>query len=257
MIVRKSRAEIEKMRLAGQVVADVHKMLQDIVVPGVTTAELDKKAEALIRSRGADPTFKGYRVGREVFPATLCVSVNEEIVHGIPGSRVLEEGDLLSVDCGATLSGYVGDSAISLAVGRVSQEVEELMERTKASLYAGINMARPGNRIGDIGHAVSSSVAPYGYGVVQDFCGHGVGRRLGRIATCASLALGAAVFEGLNPLLEPHLKRHPFHLDVEPVGLLLALICLIYTLTALPVGWLTDRANKGSQRTPGAPGLRS
>ncbi|MBD91308.1 MAG: type I methionyl aminopeptidase [Deltaproteobacteria bacterium] len=178
MIVRKSRAEIEKMRLAGQVVADVHKMLQDIVVPGVTTAELDKKAEALIRSRGADPTFKGYRVGREVFPATLCVSVNEEIVHGIPGSRVLEEGDLLSVDCGATLSGYVGDSAISLAVGRVSKDVEELMERTKASLYAGINMARPGNRIGDIGHAVSSSVAPYGYGVVQDFCGHGVGRRL-------------------------------------------------------------------------------
>ena len=116
MIVRKSRAEIEKMRLAGQVVADVHKMLQDIVVPGVTTAELDKKAEALIRSRGADPTFKGYRVGREVFPATLCVSVNEEIVHGIPGSRVLEEGDLLSVDCGATLSGYVGDSAASTAI---------------------------------------------------------------------------------------------------------------------------------------------
>jgi methionyl aminopeptidase len=178
VIVRKSRAEIEKMRLAGQVVADVHKMLMDIVRPGVTTKELDQKAEALIRGRGALPTFKGYQVGREVFPATLCVSINEEVVHGIPGSRVLEEGDLLSVDCGATLDGYVGDSAISLGVGAVSPEIEELMARTRDSLYQGIDAARPGNRIGDIGHAVSASVAPFGYGVVQDFCGHGVGRRL-------------------------------------------------------------------------------
>jgi len=166
------------MRLAGQVVADVHKMLQDIVRPGITTSELDRRAEELIRSRGATPTFKGYQVGREVFPATLCVSVNEEVVHGIPGSRVLEEGDLLAVDCGATLDGYVGDSAISLGVGKVSEEIEQLMARTRDSLYAGIAAAMPGNRIGDIGHAVSSSVAPYGYGVVQDFCGHGVGRRL-------------------------------------------------------------------------------
>ena len=103
MIVRKSRAEIEMMRRAGQVVADVHKMLRDIVVPGVTTRELDARAETLIRRAGALPTFKGYKVGREVFPATLCVSINHEIVHGIPSDRVLEEGDVLSVDCGATL----------------------------------------------------------------------------------------------------------------------------------------------------------
>jgi len=178
MIVRKSRAEIEMMRRAGQVVADVHKMLRDIVVPGVTTRELDARAETLIRRAGALPTFKGYKVGREVFPATLCVSINHEIVHGIPSDRVLEEGDVLSVDCGATLDGFVGDSAVTLPVGEISEEVSLLLERTRGCLYEGIRSSIPGNRIGDIGHAVESYVAPFGYGVVEDFCGHGVGRRL-------------------------------------------------------------------------------
>jgi methionyl aminopeptidase len=178
MIVRKSRAEIEMMRRAGQVVADVHKMLRDIVVPGVTTRELDRRAETLIRKAGALPTFKGYKVGREVFPATLCVSINHEIVHGIPSDRVLEEGDVLSVDCGATLDGFVGDSAVTLPVGEISEEVSLLLERTRGCLYEGIRSSIPGNRIGDIGHAVESYVAPFGYGVVEDFCGHGVGRRL-------------------------------------------------------------------------------
>ncbi len=178
MIVRKSKAEIEKMRLAGQVVADVHKMLRDIVKPGVTTGELDRKAEALISRAGASPTFKGYRVGREVFPASLCVSINQEIVHGIPCDRVLEEGDVLSVDCGATLNGYVGDSAVTLPVGAISKELEYLLERTQASLYRAIAVSLPGKRVGDIGHAVESFIDPFGYGIVQDFCGHGVGRRL-------------------------------------------------------------------------------
>ncbi|MEE2779004.1 MAG: type I methionyl aminopeptidase [Myxococcota bacterium] len=178
MIVRKSRAEIEKMRLAGQVVADVHKMLRDVVRPGVTTRELDTMAENLIRKAGAVPTFKGYKVGREVFPATLCVSINHEIVHGIPSDRVLEEGDILSVDCGATLDGFVGDSAVTLPVGAISEEIQLLLQRTQESLYEGIKASIPGNRIGDIGHAVESHVSPFGYGVVEDFCGHGVGRRL-------------------------------------------------------------------------------
>lgn len=178
MIVRKSRAEIEKMRLAGQVVADVHKMLRDLVRPGITTRELDTKAEALIRRAGAVPTFKGYKVGRVVFPATLCVSINHEIVHGIPSERVLEDGDILSVDCGATLDGFVGDSAVTLPIGNISQDIQLLLERTRESLYEGIRASIPGNRIGDIGHAVESHVSPFGYGVVEDFCGHGVGRRL-------------------------------------------------------------------------------
>lgn len=178
MIIRKSRAEIEKMRRAGQIVADVHKELLDTVKPGMTTGQLDEMAEKRIRAAGAQPTFKGYRVGREVFPASLCISINEEIVHGIPGERVLEEGDVLSVDCGATLDGYVGDSAITLAVGKVSDEHELLMERTRNSLYEAIKMCWPGKRIGDIGHAVESYIRPFGYGIVEDFCGHGVGRRL-------------------------------------------------------------------------------
>ncbi|MGM0576823.1 MAG: type I methionyl aminopeptidase [Myxococcota bacterium] len=179
MIVRKSKSEIEKMRRAGQVVADVHKMLFDVVKPGVTTAALDRRAEEMIRKAGAAPTFKGYRVGREVFPASLCVSINQEIVHGIPDEgRVLEEGDVLSVDCGATLDGYVGDSAVTIPVGRISEEVETLLQRTNESLYEAIEVSVPGNRVGDIGHAVESFIEPFGYGIVQDFCGHGVGKRL-------------------------------------------------------------------------------
>lgn len=178
MIVRKSKAEIEKMRRAGQVVADVHKMLQDLVRPGVTTGEMDRRAEELIRRAGASPTFKGYRVGREVFPASLCISVDEEIVHGIPSDRVLEEGEVVSVDCGATLDGYVGDSAITLPVGRIDAEVQDLLDRTRASLYRAIEVCVAGKRVGDIGHAVESYIDPFGYGIVQDFCGHGVGRRL-------------------------------------------------------------------------------
>jgi len=178
MIVRKSRAEIEKMRRAGQVVGDVHKMLRDIVVPGITTLEMDRRAEALIRKAGATPTFKGYQVGPEVFPATLCISINEGIVHGIPSDRVIHDGDVVSIDCGATLNGYVGDSAVTLIVGSVSKEVSDLVERTRQSLYEAIAVALPGNRVGDIGHAVESYIDPFGYGIVQDFCGHGVGKRL-------------------------------------------------------------------------------
>tara|TARA_B100000674_G_scaffold426957_1_gene381418 strand:+ start:111 stop:917 length:807 start_codon:yes stop_codon:yes gene_type:complete len=178
MIVRKSRAEIELMRLAGQVVADVHKEILDTIKPGMTTLELDRRAEQRIRNAGAVPTFKGYQVGPEVFPATLCVSINHEIVHGIPSDRVLQDGDVVSIDCGATLNGYVGDSAITVVVGSSTPEIDRLLECTRGSLYEGINQARPGKRIGDVGHAVEAFVEPYGFGVVEDYCGHGVGRKL-------------------------------------------------------------------------------
>ncbi|PIE17016.1 MAG: type I methionyl aminopeptidase [Proteobacteria bacterium] len=179
MIVRKSKLEIEKMRRAGQVVADVHKLMRDMVRPGVSTWELDRAAEELIRKADAYPTFKGYKVGREVFPATLCVSINEEVVHGIPDpERVLQQGDIIAIDCGATLDGYVGDSAVTYPVGKISEEVELLLQRTNESLYKAIELCLPGNRLGDIGHAVEDHVRRFGYGVVEDYCGHGVGRRL-------------------------------------------------------------------------------
>ena len=178
MIIRKSKSEIELMRKAGQLVADVHKEIFDTIRPGMTTMALDRMAEARIRKAGANPTFKGYKVGDDIFPATLCISINHEIVHGIPSNRLIEDGDVVSIDCGATLNGYVGDSAITVIVGKRTEEVELLVERTRNSLYEGINAARPGNRVGDVGHAVESYVRPFGYGVVEDFCGHGVGRRL-------------------------------------------------------------------------------
>jgi len=179
MIIRKSKAEIEKMRLAGQVVADVHRELRDIIRPGMNTMELDRLAEARIRKAGAIPTFKGYQGHVTPFPASLCISINEEVVHGIPSvDRILKEGDILSIDCGATLDGYVGDSACTLIVGKTSDEWRLLVERTRESLYKGIAAAMPDNRVGDIGHAVETYAKSFGYGVVEDYCGHGVGRRL-------------------------------------------------------------------------------
>jgi methionyl aminopeptidase len=180
MIIRKSRTEIEKMRLAGQVVADVHKALRDVLRPGMTTLELDRLAEARIRKAGAIPTFKGYPAqSSSPFPATLCISINEEIVHGIPSAeRILKEGDIVSIDCGATLDGFVGDSACTLIVGETHPEWRQLVERTRESLYRGIAASIPDNRVGDIGHAVETYARSFGYGVVEDYCGHGVGRRL-------------------------------------------------------------------------------
>ena len=180
MIVRKSKAEIEKLRRAGQVVADVHKELRDVLKPGMSTLDLDRLAEARIRRAGATPTFKGNHAGKvTAFPATLCVSINEEVVHGIPSAhRILKDGDIIAIDCGATLDGYVGDSACTWIVGTATDEVRLLVERTREALYKGIAQCYPDNRIGDIGHAVESYAKSFGYGVVEDYCGHGVGRRL-------------------------------------------------------------------------------
>ena len=174
MIVRKSAREIDKMRAAGRVVADtLHKVIA-AVSPGITLGELDRLAEANIRAHGAAPTFKGYRG----FPATLCTSVNEQVVHGIPNGCVLQEGDVVSVDCGATLDGYIGDSAVTIPVGEIDPEVRTLLEVTEQSLVNAIDSARVGNRLFDISHTVQATVEPHGYGIVRDYCGHGVGRRL-------------------------------------------------------------------------------
>lgn len=174
MITRKSKREIEKMWAAGQVVADTLRKVIAMAKPGVSLQELDQMAEANVREHGATPTFKGYRG----FPATLCTSINEEVVHGIPSERKLEDGDIVSVDCGATLNGYIGDSAVTIPIGNVSDEIKHLLKVTEGSLYAGIEAARVGNRLFDVSYAIQDHIEKTEYGIVREYCGHGVGRRL-------------------------------------------------------------------------------
>jgi methionyl aminopeptidase len=174
MIIRKSPAEIEQMAEAGQVVADVIALLSEHMQPGVTTAELDAIADEHIRSRGGVPTFKGYRG----YPASICVSPNSMVVHGIPGEYVLRGGDVVSVDVGVTLGGFVADSAWTFPVGEVSPEAEQLLQASRAALDAGIEQARAGNRVGDISAAVQRSAESAGYAVIRSLVGHGVGRSM-------------------------------------------------------------------------------
>jgi methionyl aminopeptidase len=174
MIVIKSRREIACMRESGRIVARVIETLGAAIRPGVTTAELDALAEREIRRAGAVPAFKGYHG----FPGSICVSVNDEVVHGIPGPRRLAAGDIVSVDVGAILNGYVGDGAHTFKVGRVTLEAERLLEVTRRALDAGIAEARPGNRLSDISHAVQTVVEGAGFSVVRSYCGHGVGREM-------------------------------------------------------------------------------
>lgn len=171
MIILKSAREIELMKEAGLIVYEVHQELARAVAPGVTTGELDALAESMIRKAGGIPTFKGYHG----FPASICASVNEEVVHGIPGKRRLQEGDILAIDLGVTYKGYVGDSAYTHPVGKVDPEAARLLDVTRTSLEKAIEQCYPGKRLGDIGHAVQSYVEAHGFGVVRDFVGHGVG----------------------------------------------------------------------------------
>jgi methionyl aminopeptidase len=174
VIITKSVAEIEIMREAGRITAAALRAVGEAVRPGVTTAELDERAEAVIREAGALPAFKGYHG----FPATLCTSVDSEVVHGIPGRRVLREGEVLSVDCGAIVDGYYGDSARTFAVGAIGSEVRRLLDVTEASLQAGIVRCVPGARLHDISAAVQEVAEGGGFSVVREYVGHGIGRSM-------------------------------------------------------------------------------
>lgn len=179
MIHLKSSDEIALMRRAGRVTADVLERMRELVRPGVSTGELDKAAEDYILSCGGKPVFKGFKLSRSVppFPGTICASVNDEIVHGIPAyDRILEEGDILSVDVGVLLNGYCGDAACTYPVGSISPERQALLDATETSLNRAINAAQEGNTLGDIGYAVESYVKPLGYGIVRDYTGHGIGK---------------------------------------------------------------------------------
>ncbi len=174
MVIGKSKKEIEKMRASGQLVARVLAELRRLCVPGCTTRELDAAAERMIRDAGGAPTFKGYHG----FPYSICASVNEQVVHGFPSGYQLREGDIISIDCGATLNGYVGDSAITVPIGEVSQDKLRLIRVAKECLELAIEECRPGRRLGDLGWAVQSHAERNGYGVVRDHVGHGIGRKM-------------------------------------------------------------------------------
>lgn len=202
MIYYKSNEEIELIRqsslLVGKTLAEVARHIR----PGIKTSELDKVAETFIKDHGAKPAFKGYNG----FPATLCISLNEVVVHGIPGNRELKEGDLVSVDCGTVMNGYYGDSAYTFAVGDISEEKRLLMERTKESLYLGIKAAKAGNRVGNIGYEIQTYVESFGYSVVRDLVGHGLGANLHEspeVPNYGKRGEGALLKNGLVICIEP------------------------------------------------------
>jgi methionyl aminopeptidase len=202
VIERKSAAEIETMARAGAVVAETLALLEEQVQPGITTAELDAIAEEHIRSRGGEPTFKGYKG----YPAATCLSPNAMVVHGIPGKAKLKDGDVLSVDVGVTLDGFVADSAWTFPVGRISAEARRLLDTCRAALEAGIAEARVGNKVGDISRAVQSVTEQAGFSVIRSLVGHGVGRSMHedpQVPNFVSSYAGPELREGMTIAIEP------------------------------------------------------
>jgi methionyl aminopeptidase len=203
VIICRTAAELEKMRAAGRLVGQVLTALAAKVAPGVTTADLDAIAEGLIVDAGAIPAFKGYHG----YPATICASVNDEVIHGIPsGKRVLEAGDVVSIDVGAALGGYYGDSAVTLPVGLVSEEAARLLRVTDESLYKAIDAVKPGGRVSDIGHAVQKHVEANGFSVVREFVGHGIGQAMHeepQVPNYGEPGRGPRLAEGMVLAIEP------------------------------------------------------
>jgi methionyl aminopeptidase len=202
VIVCKSPAELEKMRAANQLVARILEELAAMVAPGVSTADLDAAAEAKVRAAGAEPAFKGYRG----YPATLCASVNEQVVHGIPASKPMVAGDIVSLDMGVKLNGYYGDSAITVPVGAVGEDVKSLLRVTQEALDKGIAQVKVGGRISDIGHAIQAHVESHGFSVVREFVGHGIGASLHeepQIANYGEPGRGPRMVEGMTLAIEP------------------------------------------------------
>ena len=203
MIVCKSPAEIARMRAASELVAAVLTDLKGAIGPGVSTGELDERAEAKIRAAGATPAFKGYHG----YPATLCVSINEEVIHGIPSrKRLLKDGDIVSVDVGAVLDGFVGDSAVTFPVGAISERAARLLRVTQEALYGAILAAKPGGRVSDIGHAVQRHVEANGCSVVREFVGHGIGTVMHeepQVPNYGPPGRGAKLTEGMVLAIEP------------------------------------------------------
>lgn len=210
MIEVKNDSELQKMREAGKVTAAVLTLMTELVKPGVSTWELDAAAEKTIRSFGATPLFLGYYG----FPGSICASVNEEVVHGIPKKdRILKSGDIISIDTGARLDGFCSDAAITLGVGKVSDEAQRLMDVTKKSLFKAIGQVKPGNRLGDVQHAVETFAKSNGMGVVRDYCGHGIGRNMHEepsIPNFGTPGTGPLLEKGMVLAIEPMLTAGTF-----------------------------------------------
>ncbi len=201
----KTEVEIKKMQEAGRVNALVLAEIKSMIKPGITTKELDNAAETIIRDHGGIPTFKGYP-GPYPYPATLTISINEEMVHGIPSGRVLEEGDIVSVDCGTTLDGYIGDSAFTHGVGEFGKEKRRLIRVTNESLYKGIEHMRPGKHIGDVSAAIQDHVESNGYHVPRKYTGHGIGRKMHEPPQVPNFGVpgqGMLLREGMTIAIEP------------------------------------------------------
>src|SRR4029434_10729739 len=202
MIVCRSRAEIEKLRRVNQLVAQVLAELRQMAVPGATTRDIDRVSEERVRAAGAEPAFKGYHG----YPATVCVSANEQVVHGIPSNRELVEGGILSIDMGAKLDGLFGDCAVTVAIGRVSPQATQRLGVTEAALFHGIEAVKPGARVSDIGAAVQQHVEAHGFSVVREFVGHGIGTSLHeepQIANYGPAGHGPRLAEGMVLAIEP------------------------------------------------------
>ena len=223
MVTRKSRQEIEKMRRAGRIVAEVLALVESELKPGVSTAHLDQAAERFIRKAGAIPSFKGYHAsrGNPGFPASLCISIDQEVVHGIPGDRTIRAGQVVSVDAGAILDGWHGDAARTFIVGPGTPEIRALVETTQLAMMAGIAAAVPGNRIGDISAAIEDVAIAGGYGVVRPFVGHGIGTAMHeepQVPNYRSGAKGMELKPGICLAIEPMLTLGKADVWVMPDG---------------------------------------
>ncbi len=208
MVILKTASEIEKMRAAGRVVYQALQAMKNAIVPGQTTTyDLEKAAIEVLNAHGATSPFLGYAPhNHPPFPAWTCISVNEEVVHGIPGRRVLQEGDIVSCDVGVQLNGYYADSAWTFPVGQISEEAQRLLKVTREALYKGIAQAKAGNRVGDIGHAIERHVSQHGYSIVRDLVGHGVGRSLHedpQIPNYGRPGTGTVLEPGMTIAIEP------------------------------------------------------
>jgi len=217
MISIKSPREIELMRTAGRIVAETHELLRKAIRPGITTLELDAIAEEFIRKRGAIPAFKDYNG----FPASICSSINEQVVHGIPGPTVLKDGDIIGIDIGAVYDGYYGDAARTYGIGSIDKETERLLKVTEESFFKGIEYALPGNRLSDISHSIQKHVESNGFSVVRDFVGHGIGRNMHEDPQIPNYGLphkGPRLAAGMALAIEPMVNQGKYAVKVREDG---------------------------------------
>lgn len=222
MILIKSKKEIDFIRESSKLVAETLQLVKSYAKVGKTTLELDKIAEDYILSNNAIPAFKGYsQAGSIDFPGTICSSINDEVVHGIPSNKTLSEGDILSIDVGVKKNGYFGDAALTVAVGKISDEIKSLLDVTEKSLYIGIEQAKENNRIGDISFAIQDYVEGNGFFIVRDLCGHGVGKYLHedpQIPNFGKLNSGAKIKNGMTLAIEPMINIGTYEVRVKPDG---------------------------------------